>query len=109
MRVREDYRSLNGTEKAAILLLSLGEDHVTRMFELMDDDEIRELSSTMASLGTVSATLVERLFMEFAEDPLTTEVPDPYYGGPSGFERVLDMLEVASEGLLREIRNRYSI
>ena len=54
MRVREDYRSLNGTEKAAILLLSLGEDHVTRMFELMDDDEIRELSSTMASLGTVS-------------------------------------------------------
>ncbi|MDH3700681.1 MAG: flagellar motor switch protein FliG [Alphaproteobacteria bacterium] len=67
MRVREDYRSLNGTEKAAILLLSLGEDHVTRMFELMDDDEIRELSSTMASLGTVSATLVERLFMEFAE------------------------------------------
>ncbi len=67
MRVREDYRSLNGTEKAAILLLSLGEDHVARMFELMDDDEIRELSSTMASLGTVSATLVERLFMEFAE------------------------------------------
>lgn len=67
MRVREDYRSLNGTEKAAILLLSLGEDHVSRVFEFMDEDEIRELSSTMAQLGTVSSTLVERLFVEFGE------------------------------------------
>ena len=67
MRVREDYRGLNGTEKAAILLLSLGEDQVVRMFEYMDDEEIRELSGTMASLGTVSSTLVERLFVEFAE------------------------------------------
>lgn len=67
MRVREDYRSLNGTEKAAILLLSLGEDHVSRVFEYMDEDEIRELSSTMAQLGTVSSTLVERLFVEFGE------------------------------------------
>ncbi|MCG8542720.1 MAG: flagellar motor switch protein FliG [Alphaproteobacteria bacterium] len=67
MRVREDYRGLNGTEKAAILLLSLGEEQVVRMFEFMDDEEIRELSATMASLGTVSSTLVERLFVEFAE------------------------------------------
>jgi flagellar motor switch protein FliG len=67
MRVREEYRSLSGTEKAAILLLSLGEDHVSRVFEHMDEDEIRELSSTMAQLGTVSAALVERLFNEFGE------------------------------------------
>lgn len=67
MRVREEYRGLNGTEKAAILLLSLGEDHVSRVFEHMDEEEIRELSSTMAQLGTVSATLVERLFQEFGE------------------------------------------
>ena len=67
MRAREDYRSLSGTEKAAILLLSLGEDHVSRVFEHMDEEEIRELSSTMAQLGTVSSTLVERLFSEFGE------------------------------------------
>ncbi len=67
MRVRDDYRSLTGTEKAAILLLSLGEDHVSRVFEHMDEEEIRELSSTMAQLGTVSSTLVERLFSEFGE------------------------------------------
>jgi flagellar motor switch protein FliG len=67
MRVRDDYRSLNGTEKAAILLLSLGEENVSRVFEYMDEDEIRELSSTMAQLGTVSSALVERLFSEFGE------------------------------------------
>ena len=67
MRIRDDYRSLSGTEKAAVLLLSLGEDHVSRVFEYMDEEEIRELSSTMAQLGTVSSSLVERLFSEFGE------------------------------------------
>ena len=67
MRVREDYRALTGPEKAAILMLSLGEEHAARLFELMDDDEIKEISQTMANLGTVSSNLVERLFVEFAE------------------------------------------
>ncbi|MNY33049.1 Low molecular weight phosphotyrosine protein phosphatase [compost metagenome] len=35
------------------------------------------------------------------------EVPDPYYGGEEGFERVLDLLEQACDGLLRELRGRY--
>ena len=48
MRIREDYRGLNGTEKAAILLLSLGEEQVVRMFEHMDDEEIRELFRILA-------------------------------------------------------------
>ena len=67
MRVREDYRSLTGPEKAAILMMSLGEEHASRLFELMDDEEIREISQTMANLGTVSSNLIERLFVEFAE------------------------------------------
>lgn len=37
------------------------------------------------------------------------QVPDPYYGGPNGFERVLDMIEDASEGLLRELRRQHSL
>ena len=36
-----------------------------------------------------------------------TEVPDPYYGGINGFERVLDMVEAASEGLLEHIRKSH--
>ena len=43
------------------------------------------------------------LFLPFAENVSEQEVPDPYYGGPGGFAHVLDLVEAASEGLLREI------
>jgi flagellar motor switch protein FliG len=72
MRVREDYRSLSGPEKAAMLLMSLGEEHATKMFAIMDDEEIKEISQVMANLGTVSSNLVERLFVEFAEQISST-------------------------------------
>lgn len=67
MRVREDVRTLTGPEKAAILMLALGEEHTARLFTLMDDEEIKEISQTMANLGTVSSNIVERLFVDFAE------------------------------------------
>ncbi|HMT92302.1 low molecular weight protein-tyrosine-phosphatase [uncultured Thiothrix sp.] len=44
-----------------------------------------------------------QLFMEFASRWREREVPDPYYGGSQGFERVLDMIEDASEGLLEHL------
>jgi protein-tyrosine phosphatase len=47
------------------------------------------------------------LFMDYAPQLRTREVPDPYYGGPNGFERVFDMLEAAAEGLLTDIRRRH--
>ncbi len=47
-----------------------------------------------------------RLFLEFAADADTTEVPDPYYGGANGFEEVLDLVEAASMGLLRDLHKR---
>ena len=39
MRVREDFRSLTGPEKAAMLMLALGEEHTSRLFAMMDDEE----------------------------------------------------------------------
>ena len=45
-----------------------------------------------------------RPFLGYAPGP-ETEVPDPYHGGPDGFRRALDLIERASEGLLREIRD----
>ncbi len=45
------------------------------------------------------------LLMDFAGRP-DTEVPDPYQGGEQGFEQVLDMIEAATDGLLREIEAR---
>jgi len=47
------------------------------------------------------------LFLEFAERHPEWEVPDPYYGGADGFERVLDMVEDAANGLLQHIRQRH--
>lgn len=47
------------------------------------------------------------LFLEFAERHSEREVPDPYYGGADGFERVLDMVEDASGGLLRHLRSKH--
>lgn len=66
-RVKEDYRSLTGPQKAAIMMLSLGEEQAGKLFTMMEDDEIKELSQIMASLGTVGANLVERLFVDFAD------------------------------------------
>ena len=60
----EDARKLTGPEKAAVILLSLGEDH-TRLWQGLDEDEIKEISQAMASLGTVSALVVEELLVEF--------------------------------------------
>jgi len=45
-----------------------------------------------------------RMFLEFAPDADTTDVPDPYYGGPNGFEEVLDLVEAAARGLLQHVR-----
>ncbi len=47
------------------------------------------------------------LFLEYATRHEAREVPDPYYGGEEGFERVLDRVEDASAGLLRHIRQRH--
>jgi protein-tyrosine phosphatase len=50
-----------------------------------------------------------RLFMDFAADIEATEVPDPYYGGATGFERVLDLIELAAAGLLADIRQQHRL
>jgi len=47
-----------------------------------------------------------RLFLEFADDPVQLDVPDPYFGGGQGFEQVLDLVEAGSLGLLADIRRQ---
>jgi flagellar motor switch protein FliG len=60
----EDAKKLTGPEKAAVILLSLGEEH-TQLWKNLDDDEVKEISQAMAGLGTVSAQVVEELLLEF--------------------------------------------
>lgn len=64
---KEDYRKLTGPQKAAIILMSIDEENSTKILSSMTDDEIKEISNTMSSLGTVSSEMVERLFVDFAE------------------------------------------
>jgi flagellar motor switch protein FliG len=59
-----DASRLTGAEKAAVILLSLGEEHAT-IWRALDEEEIKEVSQAMASLGTVSASVVEDLLVEF--------------------------------------------
>jgi len=66
-----DIKNLSGPEKAAIVLLALGEDH-TKIWEALDDEEIKEVSQAMAGLGTVSASVVEELLVEFVSGMSST-------------------------------------
>ena len=66
-RVKDDFRNLRGMQKAAIFMLAVGDRHSAVMFEKMDDEEIRELSQAMSSLGSINANIVERLFVDFAD------------------------------------------
>src|SRR5580700_6718362 len=72
MRAREDFRTLTGPEKAAMLMLAIGEEHAAKLFSLMDDEEIKEISQSMSNLGTISANMVERLFVDFSEQISST-------------------------------------
>ncbi len=72
MAPREDFRQLTGPEKAAVLLLSLGEEHGQRLWSMMDDEEIKEISQVMSTLGTVTSSLVEKLLIEFVSQMSST-------------------------------------
>ena len=65
MHAIDDLRALTGPQKAAVLVLSLSEDQASKIFGLMDDDEIKEISQAMASLGTISSDTAEHLYSEF--------------------------------------------
>jgi flagellar motor switch protein FliG len=60
----DDAARLSGPEKAAVVMLALGEDH-TRLWESLDEEEIREISQIMSGIGTVSSVAVESLLVEF--------------------------------------------
>lgn len=66
-----DISKLAGPEKAAIVLLALGEEH-TKIWEALDDEEIKEVSQAMAGLGTVSSSVVEELLVEFVSGMSST-------------------------------------
>jgi flagellar motor switch protein FliG len=104
MRVRDDYRSLSGPEKAAILILSLSEEQSSKLFGMMDDEEILELSQIISTLGRISPGVIERLFIDFAEQMSSTNA---VVGSHDSTERLLlksGMNQDKIDSIMEEIR-----
>ena len=81
-----DLRNIDGTEKAAIVMLALGDEHGLPLWRLMDEEEIREVSQAMSNLGQVSSDTVENLLHEFVSKLSST---GSVTGSYEGTERLL--------------------
>ncbi len=69
---KTDLRSFSGLDKAAMIMLSLGEEHASKLFAMMEDDEIKDVSQRMSTLGTLTNDVVEKLFVEFVQQISST-------------------------------------
>src|SRR6185437_16868880 len=64
-QANKKQEKISGPRRAAMLMLALGEQYGAKVWQLLDDDEVRELSMAMSTLGTVEADLVENMLLEF--------------------------------------------
>ncbi len=106
-------------ERASAAALNRGVDLSTQQARRVSPDDFERFDYVLAMdndnyeilMASCPSGLESRLclFLDFAPDLETREVPDPYYGGGSGFERVLDLIEQASAGLLAEIRQQHDL
>lgn len=98
-------------QKAA---LRRGVDLSKQKARILMDDDFRQFDHVLAMDVDNLEKLKDRcpeefqarlaLFMSYAPQSNYTEVPDPYFGGPAGFEKVLDLVEEASQGLIDFMR-----
>ena len=68
----QDSRTLSGAERAAVLLLALGDEHGAPIWKSLDDEEVKEVSQTMSNLGPVSSSRIEALLIDFVSQMSTT-------------------------------------
>jgi flagellar motor switch protein FliG len=129
-QVNPGRRKLSGPERAAVLMLALGEQFGGPIFSLLDDDELREISIVMASLGAIDASEVEQLLLEFvsrmsasgallgnydsAERLLQQYLPKERVGGimdeirgPAGRNMWEKLANVQEEVLANYLKNEY--
>lgn len=94
---------LSGPKRAAIMMLALGEQYGSKVWSLLDDDEVRELSAVMSSLGTIEANVVEDLLLEFVS---RMSASGALMGNFDATERLLQQYLPAERvnGIMDEIR-----
>src|ERR1700682_4720868 len=95
--------AMSGPKRAAILMLALGEQYGGKVWSLLDDDEVRELSLVMSTLGTVEADVVEDLLLEFVSRMWASGA---LMGPSDGTERLLQLYLPPERvtGIMDEIR-----
>src|SRR6476619_3121350 len=100
---RAKSKPLSGPKRAAILMLALGEQYGVKVWALLDDDEVRELSIAMSTLGTVEADVVEDLLLEFVS---RMSVSGALMGNYDATERLLQQYLPPERvgGIMEEIR-----
>jgi flagellar motor switch protein FliG len=98
-----NLRKLTGPERAAVLLLALGETHGSKIWGMLDDDELRTLSIVMSTLGTVEAPVIENLLLEFVG---RISVSGALMGNYDATERLLQQYLPPERvgGIMEEIR-----
>ena len=100
---KDDFRKMGGPQKAAMFLMAIGEESAIKLFALMDDDEIREISNIMSGLGQVNSDIVERLFHDFADQ---VSASGALVGNYDSTERLLvkALGKNRVDGIMEEIR-----
>ena len=96
-------RMLTGAERAAVLMLALGEQHGEKVWKLLDDDELRQISIAMSNLGTIESQSVENLLIEFVSQ---LSASGALMGTYEGTERLLQQYLPPERvtGIMDEIR-----
>jgi flagellar motor switch protein FliG len=100
---RPKGEKLTGPKRAAMLMLALGEKYGAKVWTLLDDDEVRELSVHMSTLGTIEADVVEDMMLEFVS---RMSASGALMGNFDATERLLQQYLPADRvhGIMDEIR-----
>ena len=69
---KNELKGVDGPSKAAMIMMALSEDQAAKLFAMMTDEEIKEITQAMAALGSIKGSMVEALFVEFADQMSAT-------------------------------------
>ncbi|ABA03865.1 Flagellar motor switch protein FliG [Nitrobacter winogradskyi Nb-255] len=100
---RPRSKPMSGPQRAAVMMLALGEQYGGKVWAMLDDDEVRDLSLAMSTLGTVEADVVEDLLLEFVS---RMSASGALMGNFDATERLLNQYLPAERvsGIMDEIR-----
>ena len=110
---RADRRSRSTAKARGVRLTSISRQFLASDFDAfdyvlaMDPDNFDNLETIATGEQALRRLFLFRSFDSASE--AGAGVPDPYYGGPGGFDEVFDICEAACRGLLEHIRDEHSL